>query len=149
MLIRSHRSLIHLLRTACFARSFICSFTHSRARGTVNDCMSQNDLVLSHSAFPTSATYRTRNLSTSKWDSLKGLGMGNGYGGMNGLGGSYIGVNNIVGEAFGKPKRSVVSPPTSPTPSTSSSETVEESKRRRSEWLRQFECISPKSEVGQ
>ena len=37
--VRSHRSLVRLLRTIHFARSFARSFTHSRVRGTVNDLM--------------------------------------------------------------------------------------------------------------
>ena len=49
--VRSHRSLIRLLRTARFTRMLRCahSFTRSRARGKVKDKMSHNDLVLSHS----------------------------------------------------------------------------------------------------
>ena len=34
-------------------RLFVCSFAHSRAHGKVNDQMSQNDLILSHSGMTT------------------------------------------------------------------------------------------------
>ena len=59
LFVRSHRSLVRLLRTARFARALRCAhsltrslahFAHSLARGKVNFWMSQNDLVLSHSA---------------------------------------------------------------------------------------------------
>ena len=39
-----------LLRSRAPLRSFVRSLAHSRARGKVNDSMSQNDLDLSHSA---------------------------------------------------------------------------------------------------
>ena len=48
-LVRSHRSLIRLLRTTCFACTLAHSLTHSQARGKVYDRMTRNDLVLSHS----------------------------------------------------------------------------------------------------
>ena len=53
MLIRSHCSLVCLLRTACFARALCCA--HSLARSLPRSwesefLMSQNDIVLSHSA---------------------------------------------------------------------------------------------------
>ena len=49
-LVRSHYSLICLLRTACFVRAFRCAhlLAHSEARRKVNDAMSQNYLVSSH-----------------------------------------------------------------------------------------------------
>ena len=52
-IVRSHHSLVCSLRPACFASSLTPLtrlLTHSRAHGRVNDYMSQNDLVLSHSA---------------------------------------------------------------------------------------------------
>ena len=60
-LVRSHRSLVRLLQTARFACALRCAhwfahFAHSLAHGKVNDWMSQNDLVLSHSAASSSLT---------------------------------------------------------------------------------------------
>ena len=52
LLVCSHHSLVRLLWTTRFARAFCCAhsfahFAHSLARGKM---MSQNDLILSHSA---------------------------------------------------------------------------------------------------
>ena len=58
-LARSLAPLTHLLARHCSLRSraplrslirFLTHFTHSLTRGTMNDLMSQNDLVLSYSA---------------------------------------------------------------------------------------------------
>ena len=77
---------------------------------------------------------------------------------INSFGGMYRGMNSRysrgdstssggdgVEDAPAKPKRSFASPPLSPTSPTSPS-VAEEMKRRRSNMLRQFECLPTKDE---